>query len=85
LANETDFSDDESYHGDFEDNNDPIKTCIKIIDDESYHGDSKDNENPKEEVLENIVQPIENQLQLVLYRSKKYNDLNITKDKLRLV
>jgi len=55
LAVETNFSNDESYHRDFEDNDDPRKTCIKIIDNESYHGESEDNENHKENVLENIV------------------------------
>jgi len=85
LAIEIDFLYDESYHRDFEDNDDPSKIGIKIIDDEHYHGDSKENENPKEEVLENIVQTLENQLQLVLYCFEKSNDLNLTEDKLRLV
>ena len=85
LAVEIDFLDDESYHGDFEDNDDPRKIGIEEIDDESYHGDSEDNKNLEEEILEDIVQPPENKLQLVLYRSVKSNDMNLSKDKLRLV
>jgi len=59
-------------------------TNIKIIDDESYHGDSEDNENPEEEILENINCLLNNERQLTLYHSKKYNDLNLTEEKLRL-
>ena len=84
LVIKTNFSDEESYHGYFEDNDNPSKTCIRLTDDESYHGESEDNEKPKEEVLDSIVQPLENQLQLVLYWSKKSNDLNFNEDKLRL-
>ena len=40
--------DEESYHGDFEDNDYPSQTCIKMMDDECYHGESKDNEKPEE-------------------------------------
>jgi len=85
LVIEINFLNEESYHGDSKDNDNPIKTCIRIIDDESYHGDSEENENPEEAVLENIVQPLKNQLQLVLYRSKKFNDLNFNEYKLRVV
>jgi len=85
LIIETKFSDEESYHGDSEDNDNLSETCIRIVDDESYHGDSKDNENPEEEVLENITQPLENEWQLTLYHSEKSNDLNLIEDKLRLV
>jgi len=60
LAIETNLLDEESYHKDFEDNYNPIQTCIKIIDDESYHGDLENNENLEKEVLENLVQPLEN-------------------------
>jgi len=85
LAIETNFLDEEPYHGDSKDNDDPSHTYIKIIVDETYHGDSKDNENLEEEVLENIFQTLENKLQLVLYHSKKSNDLNLNGDELRLV
>jgi len=80
-----DFSDDESYHEDFEDNDDLKKASIGVVDDESYHGGSKDNENLEEEILENITHPLENKWQLTLYHYEKSNGLNLTKDKLRLV
>jgi len=72
------LSDEESYHGDSEDNDNLSETCIKIVDDESYHGDSKDNENPEEEVQENITHPLENEWPLILYHSEKFDDLNLT-------
>ena len=84
LVIETKLSDEESYHGDFEDNDNLNEAYTKIIDDESYHGDSEDNENPEEKFLGNINCPLNNEKQLTLYRSEKYNDLNLTEDKLRL-
>jgi len=50
LVIETKILDEESYHGDFEDNDNLSETFIRIVDDESYHGDFEDNENPKEEI-----------------------------------
>ena len=85
LVIETKILDEESYHKDFEDNDNLNKTCTRIIDDKSYHGDSEDNENTEEEVLENINNPLDNEWKLTLYHSKKSNDLNLTKEKLRLV
>jgi len=62
----------------------------KLLDDESYHGDSKDNdsldnETLEGEILENLVQPLENRSQLVLYRLVKSNNMNLTENKLRLI
>jgi len=85
LVIEIKLLDEESYHGDFEDNDNLSEICTKIIDDESYHGDSEDNESPKEEVLENINHPLDNECQLTLYHSRKSNDLDLTEEKLRLV
>lgn len=85
LAVETNFLDNESYHGDFEDNNDPRKIGIDEIDDESHHGDLKYDENLEEEILEDIVRPPKNKLQLFLYHSVKSNDMNLIQDKLSLV
>jgi len=48
LVIETKFSDEKSYHGDFEDNDNLSEICTRIVDDEPYHGDSEDNENPEE-------------------------------------
>jgi len=61
LVIEIELSDEESYHGDSEDNDNLSETCTKIIDDESYHGDFEDNENPEEEILENINHPLNNE------------------------
>jgi len=83
LAIEINLSDEEYHHRYSKDNDNPSQTCIKIIDDQSYHGDSEGNENPKKEVLENIVQPLKNQL--FLFYSKKSNNLNLNEDKLRMV
>ena len=84
LVIETKLSDEESYHGDSEDNDNLNEAYTKTIDEESYHGDSEDNENPKGEILENIHCPPNSEKQLTLYRSRKTNDLNLNKDKLRL-
>jgi len=84
LVIETKLSDEESYHRDFEDNDNLNEAYTKTIDDESYHGDSEDNENPKGEILGNIYCPLNNEKQLTLYRSEKTNDLNLIEDKLRL-
>jgi len=84
LVIETKLLDEESYHGDSEDNDNLNEAYTKIIDDESYHGDSEDNENLEEEILGNIDYPLNNEKKLTLYHSKKSNDLNLTKDKLRL-
>ena len=84
LVIETKLSDEESYHGDSEDNDNLNEAYTKIIDDESYHGDSEDNENLEGEILENIDCPLNNEKQLMLYHSEKTNDLNLTEDKLRL-
>jgi len=51
LVVETKLSDEESYHGDSEDNDTLNEAHTKIIDEESYHGDSEDNENPEGEIL----------------------------------
>jgi len=82
LVIKTKLSDEESYHGDSEDN-DNLKESY-TIDEESYHGDSKDNEHPKGEIEGNIDYHLNNERQLTLYRSRKTNDLNLNKDKLRL-
>ena len=84
LVIETKLSYEESYHGDFKDNDNLNEAYTKTLDDESYHGDSEDNENLEEEILENINCPLNNEKQLTLYHSEKSNDLNLTKDKLRL-
>lgn len=84
LAIEAKLSDDESYHGDSEDNDNLNEVYTKIIDDESYHGDSEDNENPEEEILGNRYYPLNSEKQLMLYHPEKTNDLNLTDDKLRL-
>ena len=85
MVIETKISNEESYHGDSKYNDNLSETCTRTIDDESYHGDSEDNKNLEEEVLENINHPLDNEWQLTLYHSKKYNDLNLTEEKLRLV
>ena len=85
MVIETKLSDEESYHGDSEYNDNLSETCTRTIDDESYHGDSEDNENPKKEVLENINHPLDNEWKLTLYHSQKSNDLNLTEEKLRLI
>ena len=84
LVIKTKLSDEESYHGDSEDNDNLNEAYTKTIDDESYHGDSKDNENPEEEILGNIDFPLNNEKQLMLYCYEKSNDSNLTEDKLRL-
>ena len=84
LVIETKLSDEESYHGDSEDNDNLNEAYTKIVDEESYHGDSEDNENPEGEILRNIDFPLNNEKQLTLYRSEKTNDLNLNEDKLKL-
>jgi len=83
-AIETILLNEESYHGHFEDNDNLNEAYTKIIDEESYHGDSEDNENLEGEILGNIDCPLNSEKQLTLYCSRKTNDLNLNKDKIRL-
>lgn len=60
-----------------------VKTIF--LDDECYHGDLEDNETLEGEILENLAQPFKNKSQLVLYHPLRYNNMNLSKDKLRLI
>ena len=81
----TKLSDEESYHGDLEDNDNLNESYTKTVDEESYHGDFEDNENPEGEILGDLEYHLNNERQLTLYCSRKTNDLNLNEDKLRLV
>ena len=64
---------------------DPWIIKNELLNDESYHGDFEDNDSLDGETLENNIQNFENDLQVILYRSQRFNDWNLTKEKLRLV
>ena len=84
LVIKTKLSDEESYHGDSEDNDNLKESYTKMVDEDSYHGDSEDNKNHEGEILGDLDYHLNNERQLILYRFGKTNDLNLNEDKLRL-